>query len=95
MEKVFKGKLVAVNHSIYTNYVFYNEEENEYLLCTKVPNWNTPEIELNTSGYVSYEEATPGDTYVTPTGEIGIYRYSKLYFKNFIKINNTSDIIVI
>ncbi len=51
-------------------------------------------IKIGDVGYLLYEEANAGETYVTPDGLTHTYKYSAIYFINFIKeinIDNTKE----
>ena len=92
MDFTFKGKLVIKKSNVYTEYVFQNVETDEYILCTKLPNWDCQEIFPEEEGYVTIEQANAGDSYIDLNGTQKTYKYTKLYFKNFIKINNSQNI---
>lgn len=85
MIKTIKGKLVAKKDGIYTIYVF-ELENNEYVMCTQLPNWDVPTLTKGEIGFVTYEDAVAGEKYFNPrTGMFDIYNYTNTYFKNFIK----------
>ena len=78
--------LVAKRDGTYTNYVFKDNNSSEYIFCTRLPNWQIPEIEIEDIGYLQYQIVEAGDSYVDPdTGEIILYRYNNSYLKNFVK----------
>lgn len=93
-----KAVLIAKKEGIYTTYVFKNLETEEYIMCTKLPNWDCNNIPLNVEGFLSYELAIAGNSYYNPkTENFEIYKYSKLYFKNFIiedKLKNEEIILI-
>ena len=67
-------------------YVFKNLENNNYIMCTKLPNWQTPNVEINDEGFLKYQIVKAGEVYYdVETGESNIYKYSNVYFLNFIK----------
>ena len=79
-------KLVAKRSGTYTNYVFKDQQSNEYIFCTRLPNWQVPEIEIEDIGYLHYQIVDAGDNYIVPdTGEIISYRYNNSYLINFVK----------
>lgn len=83
--KTIKGKLVAKKDGIYTIYVF-ELENNEFVMCTKLPNWDVSPISIGDEGYVTFEEAVAGENYFNPkTENYHIYNYTNVYFKNFLK----------
>ena len=79
-------KLVAKKEGMYTIYVFQNLQNNEYIMCTKLPNWDFGNISLGERGFLTYENAIAGQSYYNPkTEQFNIYNYTKLYFKKFYK----------
>lgn len=83
---VIKVKLVAVRGGTYTNYVFQNLNTNEYIMCTRLPNWQTPDITVGDIGFLQYNYIEAGDTYYNPeTDTKDKYRYTNNYFINFVK----------
>ena len=91
VEYTAEAKLVAKRSGVYTNYVFKDLESNKYVFCTRLPNWQIPEIDIDDIGYLHYMDVRSGDEYVVPnTGECISYRYNNTYLINFVK---KSDII--
>ena len=85
-EIAIKAILVAKKLGLYTVYVFKNLDTSEYVMCTKLPNWDFNDIAIGTSGFLTYENAIAGEKYFNPrTQTYGIYNYTKMYFKNFIE----------
>ena len=73
-------------------YVFKNLENNEYLMCTRLPNWKVPNIELGEEGFLNFEKAIAGQQYFNPiTQETSTYQYSNIYFLNFVKKTDTNN----
>ncbi len=92
--KTFHGKLVAKKECMYTVYVFQLDDK-RYVMCTKLPNWGRLDIKLNDTGFVTVEEIYQGEEYIdriTQTKQR--YSFSNIYFKDFIKDNNTKEIIL-
>jgi len=86
MELVVFAKLLAIREGQYTIYVFKNLESNSYIMCTRLPNWNTPDIMIGSEGFLSYNEVAAGDEYYHPVTEARlIYNYSNVYFINFVQ----------
>jgi hypothetical protein len=83
-------ELLAVRDGVYTVYVFKVLNEENYVMCTRLPNWQVPEISIGDQGFLQYQIVNAGDKYVTPDGEKDIFRYSNCYFINFV---NKSDIV--
>lgn len=91
-------KLVACRENTYTNYVFKDNESNEYIFCTRLPNWKIPEINIGDEGYIQYLKVKPGDEYLDiETGELIKYKYANTYLQNFVKLTdiiNNKEIIL-
>jgi len=60
--KTEKGRLVAKKEGIYTIYVF-EIDTGGYIMCTRLPNWDVPDIPIEVSGFFTYIEAIAGETY--------------------------------
>lgn len=82
---VVYAKLIAIKEGNYTNYVFKNLDNSSYIMCTKLPNWKTPDISIGSKGYLMYVEVSAGEKYYDLSTETQhIYNYSNIYFDNFI-----------
>lgn len=91
MEKTFHGKLVAKQNGIYTIYVF-ELDNSEFIMCTKLPNWTDLDIQLGDSGFITITEAIAGESYYDRYSEsYKTYRFSNIYYKNFILDNKHLD----
>lgn len=85
MEKYIKEvELIAERESHYSIYVFKNLEQQEYIMCTRLPNWNSPDIQVGSTGFLEYHIVNAGDEYVTPDQEVIKYKYPNCYFINFV-----------
>lgn len=92
--KTVHGKLVAKKDGLYTVYVF-QLDNNEYIMCTKLPNWGSFQIQLDDTGFVTVEEAYQGEEYIDRiTQEKKNYSFNNIYFKDFVKDNNIKEIIL-
>ncbi|MGV8961907.1 MAG: hypothetical protein ACOH2V_00820 [Candidatus Saccharimonadaceae bacterium] len=81
-------KLLAVRGGSYTVYVFQNLKTDGYIMCTKLPNWQVPEITLGDTGFLEYQIVKAGESYYNLALEVSeIYKYSNVYFINFILRN--------
>lgn len=79
------AKVLALKAGIYTIYVF-QKDNGELLMCTKLPNWGAYNINIGDSGFLTYEIANAGDSYYDrETGNNIIYKFTNIYFKDFIK----------
>jgi len=82
-------KLLAIREGLYTVYVFKNLENDEYIMCTRLPNWQVPNIEIEDEGFLEYVTVKAGEEYFDPSTETFIkYKYSNIYFINFILKTN-------
>jgi hypothetical protein len=98
LDKVIRVKLQAIKEGVYTMYVFKNLEDSNYIMCTRLPNWQTPDISIGDVGFLNYQVVKAGEEYYNPITEEQIkYSYSNIYFINFVReseiINNNSIII--
>lgn len=88
---VIEAKLLAIKDAYYTMYVFKNLTSGELLMCTRPPNWQTPDLTVGEEGYLKYEIVKAGDEYYDPVTDTKIkYKYTNIYFINFV---NRSEII--
>ena len=85
VEFIKEVQLLAIRSSVYTTYVFKVIKENEYVMCTKLPNWQVPEINVGDVGFLQYQIVKSGEHYITPDGTDVVYKYSNIYFINFVK----------
>lgn len=82
---IIEAKLCALRESMYTIYVFQDIKSEEYIMCTRLPNWNVPNIDIGDIGFLQYQMVKAGDEYYNPfTGEKCRFNYSNIYFNNFI-----------
>jgi len=77
-------QLLAIREAVYTIYVFKEINSEEYIMCTRLPNWQVPEINIGDKGFLQYQDVEAGDEYITPDGSKVSYRYSNIYFINFV-----------
>ena len=83
-------KLVAVKEGLYSMYVFKDLDTSKYIMCTKLPNWNMPNIAIGEEGFIKYQEVMAGQEYYNPSSEqTEKYKYSNLYLISYI---NKSEI---
>lgn len=82
-------KLVASRNDPggYEILVFQIINENEYIMCTKLPNWNSKTPSLNELGYLQIREFIAGEDkwYDFTSGELIPYKYTGIYFWDFVK----------
>lgn len=98
------AQLIGVEKDImdYTTYVFKNLDSapfgHNYVMCTKFPNWQHGSIELDTTGFLTYNEVIAGQTcwYDRETGQEVPYNYSNLVFIKFVpdKLDTSKEIIL-
>lgn len=96
-ECIKEVKLLAVREGNYTTYVFQTLDTKEYIMCTKLPNWKVPEIQIGDEGFLQYQVVQAGEEYFSIAEQKNIrYNYSNIYFNNFIlktEIINNKEII--
>ena len=86
VEFVTEAKLLAIKEGVYTIYVFKDNINNKYIMCTRLPNWQVQEINIGDEGYLQYQEIKAGDEYYDISIEKNKkYNYSNIYFNNFVK----------
>jgi hypothetical protein len=57
-----------------------------YVMCTRYPNWNHRDIQIDEIGYLNIEEVKGGvDTYYDGTKQV-LYRYDAIRFIKFIEL---------
>lgn len=87
--------LVAKKSGIYEIYVFQQDNQ-EFIMCTKLPNWGVYNINIGDSGFLTYEYANAGEEYFDrDTNEKRIYRFTNIYFKDFIKDIKSKEKIIL
>lgn len=85
VELVEEVELMAIRESTYTMYVFKKLNEAGYIMCTRMPNWQTPNVSVGDKGFLNYQIVKAGETYYNPdTEERTKYRYSNVYYINFV-----------
>lgn len=81
-------KLVALKEDGggYMVLVFKNIETDEYMMCTRLPNWNTSVPELYSKGYLQVREFIAGEDkwYNIHSGESIPFKYTGIYFWDFV-----------
>jgi len=90
VEYVKEVEVLASREGQYSVYVFKDVLSEEYLLCTRLPNWQIPQLSVGMKGFLQYQIVKAGDIYTTPNGDKEVYRYSNAYIVNFI---NKSDVV--
>jgi hypothetical protein len=86
MEFVEKAKLIAKKEGLYTVYVFEKINSNGYIMCTRLPNWQTSPVNEGSVGFLLYEFIKSGDKYYDKySNTFKINDYSNIYFINFIE----------
>ena len=90
VEYVKEVEVLASREGPYSVYVFKDILSEVYLLCTRLPNWQIPQLSVGMKGFLQYQIVKSGDIYITPNGDKEVYRYSNAYIVNFI---NKSDVV--
>ena len=92
-----RAKLIAKHTDVfnYTTYAFQNVDSNEYVLCTRFPNWEHPTIEIGEIGILQFKEVIAGED-KWYNGETMIpYNYTGWHFVKFVPIKENVDDIII
>ena len=75
-------------------YVF-QKEDGSYWMCTKLPNWDLPEINIGQKGFVTTESYVAGEEYYDRDSDTyKKIRFTNVYLKNFIEIPKNKEIIL-
>lgn len=97
MEQISFCELIAIKESYYTLLVFLDKDTGKYIMCTKLPNWQTSEVSIGDTGFLKYQIVSAGEEFFDPASQtFKKYNYSNSYFLNFIKkidIKNTNIIL--
>jgi hypothetical protein len=99
VNNVIHAELVAEKGGTYTMYVFKNlDVPDAYVMCTRLPNWQIPEIQIGDAGFLEYQQVVAGQEYFNiSTEQMTKYLYSNIYIINFIQktdILNNNEIIL-
>lgn len=82
---IINAKLLAKKEGTYTVYVFRNLDTDSYIMCTRLPNWQTSDPNIGDEGFLKYSEVRAGEKYFNPATQAEeSYNYSNVYFENFI-----------
>lgn len=95
-ERTVKAKLLAKNKDMfdYTTYAFINVDSNEYILCTRFPNWEHKSIQVGEEGILQYREVIAGEDAWYRDGNTTPYNYTGWHFIKFIPIIENRDLIM-
>lgn len=102
-EVTFHVKLLAkhTNNLGYTNYVFedleFQDQDYKYFMCVRFPNWESPQVDIDSIGYVSVKYVKEGVDKWFDGDEFVTYKYTNIIFLKFIPEPNkaTLDAIII
>jgi hypothetical protein len=80
-------KLMATRLGTYSMYVFKDlDVQDNYIMCTRLPNWQVPEIQIGDAGFLEYQYVEAGQEYYDlATEKMAKYLYTNVYFINFIQ----------
>lgn len=95
MTMVIKSKLLALKEeNSYITYVFQNLDDNTYLMCTRLPNWDSPTIHINDVGFLQYKDVIGGETqwYHKTTEMKYKYAYDNTFFINFVPFSEKQEL---
>jgi hypothetical protein len=95
MDLTIKAKFLCKKEGVYSNYVFQDVNNMQYIMCTVLPNWEIPIMKIDDIGFLTFEHAQRGETYLDKNLQEHQYKYTKFYFKDFIKeLPNLENIIL-
>lgn len=74
----------------YTVYVFQDLTNDEFIMCSRCPNWQGDLPQLMQEGFLHYRDVVAGrDTYFdSSSGEFIAYQYTNTYFQDFVPITH-------
>lgn len=80
-------ELVATRLGTYSMYAFKDLDiSNTYIMCTRLPNWQVPEIQIGDAGFLEYQYVIAGEEYFdVATDKMVKYQYTNIYFINFVQ----------
>lgn len=79
-------QLLAIRDGTYLMYVFQNLDTQAYIMCTRLPNWQVPEIQIGDAGFLEYQYVEAGQEYFDIAQEKMVkYLYTNVYFINFVQ----------
>jgi len=85
-EKVIKAILVAKQCTQYTTYVFKDLDTKEYIICTRLPSWDIPELNINECGFITVQIVEAGEKYYDrKKDEQSTYQYTGNYITKYIR----------
>ena len=86
MEIISYVELLAKKIGHYSLYAFKNLENNTFIMCTVLPRWDMPDMQIGEKGFLKYQIVKAGEPYYNPNTDTFIkYKYTNQYFMSFIK----------
>lgn len=72
----------------YEHYVFINSHTNEYIMCTRMPNWQVDKVDIGEEGFLEYQDVIGGQDRYYDSVKDGyrLYQIDATYFLNFVPI---------
>ena len=90
-------KIKAIQAGFYTNIVVEDltrewTDPYKFITVVRCPNWECPEsINIDDVGYLCYQPVREGEQwYNSQTKEFDVYKYTNMYFMNFIRETDVS-----
>lgn len=97
--EIIHAKLITYREELggYIMYVFQNLDTNLYEMCTRLPNWETPVLQIGDEGFLKFDEVIAGkDTWYDSNLDSFVpYRYTKVYFIDFVYEKPTESDLVL
>ena len=101
--KTIKSQLLTYENDLggYITYVFKNLDSinnyDRYVMCTRFPNWETPNVNIGEIGFLKYKEIEGGKDkyYDNHENLFKSYKFNGIHFIDFVAIKqNNKDIIL-
>lgn len=93
-----RAELVEYKKDIqgYITYVFRDLDTEEYVMCTKVPNWDGITLHKGEQGFLKYKEVIAGvDSWYDKTSNKYIpYKFTNSYYEDFVPLKTNRKITI-
>ena len=78
----------------YITYVFKDLDTQDYIMCTRFPNWGSIQLNSGDIGYLKYKENIGGVTqWYDNNYNINLYNYDSIQFMTFVpELSKTENI---
>lgn len=92
-QKTIRAQLLGkVLRGGYTSLAFKNLDNDQYIICTLLPNWEVSDLNIGQTGFLEVRHVRAGDEWLDPnTFYLNKYRYSGVYLDKFVPITHIID----